>query len=322
MSNKIKWGVLGYARIANDFVIPAIVKASNSKFYAIASRKSESLRECQEKFHCNKTYESYDLLLADPEVQAVYIPLPNSLHREWTIKAARQGKHILCEKPLALNVVECREMIQECSFHQVKLMEAFMYRYTDRIEKVRKVLASGVLGDIKYFNSSFRFLLNLEHDVRMEPELGGGSLYDVGCYPVNFAGMITGSVPVSIAAKAEFQNGVDVLLSSVLQYQNGTIANLNCGFNAYDRVFSEIIGTKGILEIPDTFSGNSGTITLTTETGRQEINVVESDRYLLEVEDFADAVINNRQPLFSLEETIRNMEVIDRLLELIRSQPH
>jgi predicted dehydrogenase len=156
----------------------------------------------------------------------------------------------------------------------------------------------------------------------MEPELGGGSLYDVGCYPVNFAGMITGSVPVSIAAKAEFQNGVDVLLSSILQYQNGTIANLNCGFNAYDRVFSEIIGTKGILEIPDTFSGNSGTIILTTETGRQEINVVESDRYLLEVEDFADAVINNRQPLFSLEETIRNMEVIDRLLELIRSQPH
>jgi len=323
MNNKIKWGVLGYARICQR-VIPAIIKASNSEFYAFASRNPESLVKCQEKFHCKKTYETYDLLLEDPDVQAVYIPLPNSLHREWTIKAARKGKHILCEKPLALSEKDAREMFEECSLHKVKLMEAFMYRYSDRSAKIREVLTSGVLGDIKYIDTRYHFcfLPNPETDIndyRMKPEMGGGSLYDVGSYPVNFIGWVTGSTPVAIDAKAEFKMGVDISLSSVLEYQNGIITNLSCGFDTYTRMYSEILGTKGFLEMPDTFFGNAGTIILNTEDGRKEINVDETERYLLEIEDFTDALINNRKPLFnSMEETIRNMGVIDRLYKSIR----
>jgi predicted dehydrogenase len=315
MEKRIKWGVLGYAKIAREQVIPAIVRASNSEFYAIASRDAEKAKQCQEKFGCSKVYKSYDELLDDPEIQAIYIPLPNSLHKEWTIKAAQKGKHILCEKPIALNTEEALEMIKVCEQNNVKLMEAFMYRYTDRTRKVKELLDSGIIGDVKYINSSFRFLLSRENDVRMAPELGGGSLYDVGCYPINFVGMVTGSSPVSMSGECVLQNGVDVLFSAVLKYENGIIAVINSGFNAFTRVFSEIVGTKGVMEIPDTFFGNAGTITITTAEGRKEIEVQESDRYQLEVEDFADAVLNNRQPLFSLEETVRNMKIIDQLLD-------
>ena len=149
MNSKVKWGVLGYARIAKLSGIPAILKASNSEFYAIASRDKEKLRQCQEEFGCEKTYLSYDELLDDPEVEAVYIPLPNSLHKEWTIKAAEKGKHVLCEKPIALNSKEALEMVAACKANNVNFMEGYMYRYTDRIKKVQEIINSDVIGDIK-----------------------------------------------------------------------------------------------------------------------------------------------------------------------------
>ena len=316
MDKKIKWGVLGYARIAKNEVIPAIVKAANAEFYAIASRDQEKLKQCQKDFDCPKAYNSYDELLEDPEVDAVYIPLPNGFHKEWTIKAARKGKHVLCEKPIGLNTGECLEMVKACEQNNVKLMEAFMYRYTDRTKKVKELLDSGVIGEVKYINSSFRFYLENKKDVRMDPAIGGGALYDVGCYPLNFVGMVTGSSPVSMAAECVKENGVDVILSAVLNYESGIIATINCGFNAFGRLFTEIIGTKGVIEVPDTFFGNAGTITVTTEEGKKEIQVQESDRYRLEIEDFSDAVIKDREPFFSLDETVRNMQLIDKLLEM------
>jgi D-xylose 1-dehydrogenase (NADP+, D-xylono-1,5-lactone-forming) len=198
---KIKWGVLGYARIARGSVIPAIQRSSNAEFYAVASRDKAKLKECFESCSVPKSYESYDELLNDPDVEAVYVPLPNALHKEWTIKAAQKGKHVLCEKPIALTAQECDEMIRVCKEHKVKLMEAFMYRYTHRIKKVQEVIASGVLGDIKYINSCFRFLLANPASIKLKPELGGGSLYDVGCYPVNFISMVTQDEPESVAAE-------------------------------------------------------------------------------------------------------------------------
>lgn len=316
MGKRIKWGVLGYARIAVNEVIPAIVKAQNSEFYAIASRSEEKLRECKEKFNCSKLYKSYDELLEDPEVDAVYIPLPNGMHKEWTLKAAQKGKHVLCEKPIALNVDECMEMIEECRRNNVKLMEAFMYRFTDRTKKVRELLDSGILGDIRHINSTFGFFLSREKDVRLDSELGGGALYDVGCYPINFIGMVMGSAPVSMTAEYVLRNGIDVAFSAVLKYENGVLCNLNCWFNAFLRRYSEIIGTKGVMEIPETFFDDAGYITVTTEEGKKEIEVEKSERYVLEVEDFADAILKDRQPLFSLEETLRNMKIIDQLLRM------
>ena len=330
-NQKIRWGVLGYARIAREAVIPAILRSNNSVFHAIASRDTAKLDECQKKFNCPKTYPTYGDLLRDPEIDAVYIPLPNSLHREWTIKAAEHGKHILCEKPIGLNAAECRDMMAVCAKHGVTLMEAFMYRYTGCTRKVIEVLRSGSLGDIKYIYSAFRFLLSRVNDVRSKPELGGGSLYDVGCYPLNFTGMVVDEIariqtsvtgkpvttlatPESISVQCVKEGGVDVLFSALLKYSTGLIASINSGFNAHRQIESQIVGTKGVLNIPNTFLDEPVALTLTRDGQKEEkIQVEKTDRYRLEIEDFADAIINKRAPLFSLNETLRNMELMDRL---------
>jgi predicted dehydrogenase len=320
---KIRWGVLGWARIAHKEVIPAIQRSSNGVLHAMASRDAAKLVECQTQFNPPHLHPSYDDLVRDPEVDAVYNPLPNSLHKEWTIKAAEQGKHVLCEKPVALNAAECREMIAACRANGVVFMEAFMYRYTARTIKVRELLRSGKLGEIKFVQSQFRFLLNRPGDVRRNAGLGGGSLYDVGSYPVNFIGMvmdeITHSAPgqgpraESVSVQCVQENGVDELFSALVRYPGGVVAALHSGFNAHFRIFTEIIGTQGALEIPLTFLGNSGPLTLTIGENKQVINVGESDRYRLQVENFADAIVHGRQPLLTVEETLRNMELLDRL---------
>lgn len=321
MEKKIKWGVLGYARIARLSVIPAIVKAKNSEFYAIASRDEEKLQACQKEFGCPKAYTSYEVLLDDPEVDAVYIPLPNHLHKEWTLKAAQKGKHVLCEKPIALNQQECLEMMEACEKYQVKFMEAFMYRYTARTRKVRELLDSGIIGEVRHVNSTFRFLLNREGDVRLKPEMGGGSLFDVGCYAINFIGMVTGRSPVSMSGECITREGVDVGFSAVLKYDNGLIATVNSGFDTHLLQYSIIAGTKGIMHVPDTFSDTAGKITVVTAEGSQDVEVEASERYVLEVEDFADAVLKDRKPLFSLDETVRNIGIIEELLKKVGAQP-
>jgi D-xylose 1-dehydrogenase (NADP+, D-xylono-1,5-lactone-forming) len=318
----IRWGVLGYARIARESVIPAIVKSSNSELHAVASRLESKLAECRAKFSPPALYPFYEELLRDPAVDAVYIPLPNALHREWTIRAAEQGKHVLCEKPLALDAAQCREMAAACAANKVCLMEAFMYRYTDRTRQVLEVLRSGALGEIKFIGSTFRFLLANPESIKFKPELGGGSLYDVGCYPVNFTGMVMDAIsggqpdaalPESIAVQYTRQGGVDMIFSALLKYPSGLVASLNCGFNTQKNVHSEIAGTRGVLEIPDTFSDYPGALILATGEERRKLPVAECERYRLEVEDFAGAILQKRAPRLGLAETLRNIEIMDRL---------
>jgi predicted dehydrogenase len=328
MTQKIRWGVLGWARIARQNVIPAIQRSRNGVLQAVASRSATKLAECRTQLNPPGLHGSYEDLVRDPSVDAIYNPLPNSLHKEWTIKAAEHGKHVLCEKPVALNAVEAREMIAACRANGVVLMEAFMYRYSARTQKVIEVLRSGALGEIRFIQAQFRFLLNREGDVRRAAGLGGGSLYDVGCYPVNFIGLVidtlTGNAPGggprpdSVSAQSVDVNGVDELFSALLLYPGGVTAALHSGFNAHFRMGAEIIGTKGVLEVPLTFLGNEGPLTLITGDQRQEIAVPESDRYRLEVEDFADALLLQRPPLLTTGETLRNLELIDRLYAAAR----
>lgn len=323
LNRKIRWGVLGYARIASENVIPALLRAGNSEFYALASRDQEKLTVARARYGIPKTYVGYEALLLDPEVDAVYIPLPNNLHREWTIRAAEHGKHILCEKPLGLNAAEAREMIDACAANKVTLMEAFMYRYTDRIAKVCEVLRSGTLGEIKFINASFRFPLDRPESIKWNPSLGGGSLYDVGCYPVNFIGLIADEIikqaghgvarPESVVAECVRSGGIDILFSGLLKYSSGLIAAVHSGFNAQKRVTAEIIGTKGILEVPDTYFDNAGSLGLIVDEERRELPVTKSDRYRQEIEDFADSIRQQRAPALGLSETLRNAEVMDRL---------
>src|SRR5882762_5352901 len=164
---KIRWGVLGYARIASEALIPAILRSTNSEFHALASREPDKLTAARARYSIPQVYPGYEQLLRDPAVDAVYIPLPNALHHEWTIKAAEQGKHVLCEKPIALNATEAREMVDACAAHGVVLMEAFMYRYTERTRQVLATLRSGVLGEIKQISASFRFLLGNPASIKL-----------------------------------------------------------------------------------------------------------------------------------------------------------
>jgi len=323
LNRKIRWGVLGYARIARESVIPAILRSSNSEFHALASRDETKLGESRTRFSGgHKLYGSYEALLEDPAVDAVYIPLPNSEHCAWTIRAAAHGKHVLCEKPLALDAGECREMIAACTQHGVRLMEAFMYRYTDRTRQVIDVLRSGALGQIKFVQASFRFLLANPASIKLKPELGGGALYDVGCYPINFAGLIAdlaaggpeGSAqPASVSAQCVRTHGIDEIFSALLRYPSGMIAALHCGFNAQTYVRAAIVGTKAVLEVPNPFFDQAGALILIEGAERREILVGASDRYRAEVEDFASAILQQRAPLLSLAESVRNAAVIDRL---------
>lgn len=315
MQTEVKWGILGYARIAINSVIPAILKTENSRLYAIASSDSSKRAECHANYPDAQVYSQYEQLLDDPEVDAVYLPLPNSMHKEWAIRAMKKGKHVLCEKPIALNADECMEMIQTAKNEGVFLMEGFMYRYTNRIQKVRDVLETKEIGDIKFIISTFRFLLNRPNTIKVRPELGGGSLYDVGCYPVNFLGLVTDQIPESCVSGGVMENGVDTIFSAVLTYPDGIIATVNCGFNAFNQMGSEIIGTKGRIEIPDTFLGTKGTIKVVTDKESREIEVEESDRYALEVSDFSNAILQKRMPYLQLDESYRNMQVMDMLFK-------
>jgi len=318
MTRQVRWGVLGCARIARTQVIPAILRRSEACLRAIASRDASKLAEFRSLFGDFSGHDSYEALIADPSVDAVYVPLPNALHREWAIRAMRAGKHVLCEKPLALDSREAEEMAATARVCGVLLMEAFMYRYTARMAKVSEILASGVLGPIRSINSTFRFFLDRQNTIKENAELGGGSLYDVGCYPLNLIGLVTQAEPLSVVVECDKAHGVDVNLSAVLRYADGVIASLHCGFNAFGRNYSEIVGTDGALLIPDTFLDDAGHLTLQTQQETRSIEIPQSDRYGEEIGDFSTAILEGHSPRLSLDESLRNMRVLDRLIESAR----
>ena len=312
--NKVKWGVLGVAKIAVEHLIPAILNASNSELYGIASRDVEKAKTAGEKFGC-RAYTGYESLLTDEQIDAVYIPLPNEMHMEWTIAAAKAGKHVLCEKPLGLNVVQCEEMVKACKENNVLLMEAFMYRYSEKTKKILEIIESGQLGEIKHISSSFRFMLTDSSNNRFYPQ-GGGSLYDVGCYPINFINMITGTDPMEAFALRTDQYGVDVSFAAVLKYEGGLTATIHSGFNSKRFLITEISGTKGVLMVTNPFLDGTKDVVLITEEGEQVFYTKESNRYTKQIEGFADGILYGKELLMPLEDTLRNMKLIDRLYDI------
>lgn len=312
---KIRWGILGCARIADNSIIPAIKKDGDSVLYALSSRNEDKLKEFASRHKPEITYNSYYDLLNDPDVDAVYIPLPNSEHYKWTLEACKRKKHVLCEKPMALSMAECTAMIKAAKDNSVILMEAFMYRYTDRIKKVSEVLNSGYLGDIRYIYASWRFFLNRVGTIKEQASLGGGSLYDVGSYPVNFLSLITDAEVETISSVMLVPEEVDTLFAGSIKYKNGIIAQISSGFNAYGRTHAEIIGDKGILIVPEPFSGEAGEIILETDKGREVITVEYSDRYYLEVSNFTSVLLNKGGALIPLDATLKNCSLLERFLK-------
>lgn len=316
MKDKIRWGVLGYAGIARKHVLPAMSSIQSCVAYAIASRNRGKVDEAISKFGFAKGYSSYEELLEDENVDAVYVPLPNTLHKEWVIKAAKAGKHILCEKPLALCEEDAREMADVAKKCNVKLMEAFMYRFTPRTALVRKLLSDGIIGKIGQINSNYSFFLEGSGDIRMSRELGGGSLHDVGCYPLNFIGMVTNDYPVSIVAQKIERDGVDVALTASLRYKDSVMATVNCSFLGDSVELTEITGSTGTLVIRDAFYDSNLPILLYRGEEETVFDVPSCNRYALELETFSDCILNDKDIPLPIEESFRNIRLMERILEV------
>jgi predicted dehydrogenase len=316
-SRKLRWGVLSTANIGRAAVNPAIQAAGNSRLVAVASRDEERARGFAAKADIPRHYGSYDDLLEDEGVDAVYIPLPNSMHREWTIRAAERGKHVLCEKPLALTAAECRDMAAAARAAGVQLMEAFMYRFHPRTEAILERVRAGEVGEVRSIRSTFTFRLSRADNIRLDPDLGGGALMDVGCYCVNASRTVAGAEPVEAQALATWTaRGVDAELAGMLRFDTGLVAHFDCALTLERRETLEIGGTDATLLVPSAFlpgTADAPYQELRGRSGESERTVAGADEYRLMVEHFADAVLQETPVRYGPDEAEANLRVIEAL---------
>jgi len=321
---------MGNAEIARVCVIPAVQKSRNGIVHAFASSSQEKASEVAKKNDIAHLYDSYDTLLTNPEIDAVYIPLPNHLHHPWTLRALQEGKHVLCEKPLACNATEAAEMAQVANNANLLLMEALMYRFHPRSQRIKQIVAEGAIGSVCLIRFAFCYPMAKEilvsgNNARLKPEMGGGALLDVGCYGVSLARWIFGSEPIQLQAQAEYHNGgVDMHLVGSLRFSNRGLATLEASFiSALQQTYS-IVGTEGAIEVPhDGFIPWEKDTVFTMRQKGQESGehyiTPGADEYQLMVEHFADAVMGKTALSFATEESVGNMRVLDALAEAAKS---
>jgi xylose dehydrogenase (NAD/NADP) len=329
----VRIGVLGAANIARKVVIPSIVRAEGVELVAIASesrRGAAFLAETELTTADGRPLReaarscSYEELMAADDVDAVYIPLPNNLHAEWSKRAADAGKHVLCEKPAARTAPEAADAIGYCADRGVIWMEAFMYRFHPQWQLVFDLLRGGAVGEPRLIRSIFTFTVTSPENVRRQKELGGGSLYDVGYYCVNAARWLLGAEPVSAAATMKVgPEGVDEEFSGLLDFGDGRTALVASSFTQPYRHEVELLGTGGRIRVPTAFVNRSDPLILEVEDADgawRTIGTPGDDEYRLEVEYFARCVRDRRQPeVVSHHDTIANMTAIDALYEAART---
>jgi D-xylose 1-dehydrogenase (NADP+, D-xylono-1,5-lactone-forming) len=252
-ASKLRWGILGCARITRRGLIPGIRASASGTLQALGSRDGATAAAWGREFQVPRTYASYQEVVDDPEVDAVYIPLPNELHRPWVEAAADAGKHVLCEKPLALDAAEARGMVAHCAERGVILREAFMWRHQPRTAALRRLVAAEAIGTLRLIRSSFSFPI-APGDWRLDPARGGGALWDVGCYGVSTARLFAGAEPTACRALARFgATEVDLSLTACLSFESGVLALLDCSFEQPFRCTYELVGSTGVIEVPDAY---------------------------------------------------------------------
>lgn len=324
MTVPLRWGILSTARIGIKAVIPAIQQSSNGIVVAMASRDARAAQDVANALNIPRAFGSYDEMLASPEVDAVYNPLPNSMHKEWTIRAAQYGKHVLCEKPFALNAAEVDAMIAAARRHRVLLMEAFMYRFHPQYARVHALIAEGAIGRVQVIRSAFCFRLEDLKNIRLRADLGGGSLMDVGCYCVNMSRLIAGAEPVEAQAHAVIgeKSRVDETFAGTLHFPNDVVAVFTSSFRTDYREWLEVAGTEGRLELPRPIKPGTGAgggeIILHRGDKSETFTTPTANHYQLMVEHFADAVRHGKELRYPPEEGRANMHVIDALYESAR----
>jgi predicted dehydrogenase len=311
----LRWGILGVARI-NRALVPPLQSSARHALVAIASRDGARAAEAARQWGIPRAHGSYEALLADREIDVVYVPLPNDLHVEWTVKAARAGKHVLCEKPLALSIADVDRV--ETAAHEagVVVTEAFMYRHHPQTLRVKEMVSSGAVGTVRLVRGTFTFDLTNGGDYRLDPAQGGGSLWDVGCYPLSYARFVLGEEPVeAFGWSVTGPTGIDETFVGQMRFPGGAIASFDCGFRSPYRTQVEIVGSEASILVSRPFKpGLEERLVLTRGDETREIAIAGQELYRGEVEDMADAVLLGRPPRVSLTESRGNVAVMTALL--------
>lgn len=320
---QVKWGVLGTANIAKGCTIPGMKLAENCELYAIAGRSMEKAEAFRAEFGFKKAYGSYEDLLNDTEVQAVYIPLPNHLHLKWVKAALEKGKHVLCEKPLALNAKEAQEMFSAAEKNGVLLMEAYAYLHSPYIQSLKKDIADGLIGEIDYIETAF-ITQGYKEDIRLHKDMGGGAMYDLGCYCTTLILSLIDQSPCFVKADAEFSDlGVDLMTAGIIRFDNGTRAAFNVGMvlgensnSRFDRLY--IHGTKGSLrsEVEYNQQGKAS-YRLFTDSGIIERKLSLPQNYSLEISQLGRCILSSEKPHITPEFSIKNAALMDTILSEI-----
>lgn len=325
MPRKIRWGILGVAKI-NDRLMPSFHRMSNGELVGIASRTLDRAQQAARQDGIPRAYGRYEDLLDDPEIDAVYNPLPNTLHAEWTRKAADRGKHVLCEKPLCPNASEAAELVEYCRERKISLMDGFMWPHHPRTRRLRELLDSGDIGDVRRVAGAFTFRmeeLNFQN-IRLQANLGGGSLLDVGCYPVYGIRWAMKAEPVRAWATAHFVKDCDVEMTGTLWFADGRIASFDCGFTHPMRQWFEITGTTGTVTVEEMWAPSPSRATYTIRrdgrpAGESEHHVIEGQNQILHMlENFNSSVLDGRPIAPSPDEAVKTLKVLDALTKSAR----
>ena len=315
--NKLRWGLLSTARI-NRVLLAPLRDSARNELTAVASRDLARAQAYAKERNIPRAFGSYEAMLADPDIDVIYNPLPNNMHTELTIKAAQAGKHILCEKPIANTVEEVDAMTDAAKKAGVVLMEAFMYRHHPQTKKAKELVNNGAIGKLQVIRGSFTFKIGNEDDVRLNASLGGGSIWDVGCYPISYSRLIAGSEAAEVFGWQikGARSGVDESFFGTIKFANGVYAQFDCGFRTPRRAHIEIAGDNGSLTIQEPFQPYEN-MKMILKSGDKEETIVTpgEDLYLGEVENMADAILEGKPIGMSLEDSRNNVRTIQKLLE-------
>jgi len=321
---KLRWGILGAARV-NERLLPAIVEARNAELVAIASRRPGAAAATLAKYAPDQTgvvaHDSLEPLLDDDSIQAVYLPMANEEHAEWALRAIARGKHVLVEKPMALAVADIEAIEAAARAQGVTVMEGFMYRFHPQHERVRELLASGLIGDIRFVRTSFSFQMRPARLYRLARDMtvGGGAMWDIGCYAVHTARMWFAEPPLAVTAMAHtVESGADMSTSGIIDFGGGRRAHFDFSFECTRRSEYEITGALGSLKCPTVWQlpGDVPEIQWWTEDGRRgEERLKPANHFVLEIEGFGDAALSGQPPLLSFEDAKANCRVIVAALE-------
>jgi D-xylose 1-dehydrogenase (NADP+, D-xylono-1,5-lactone-forming) len=321
MADRIRWGVISTSNIAEVAVIPAIQSSRNGIVLGVASRDHGRARQYADRLKIERAYGSYEELLADPDIDAIYNPLPNHGHVPWSAAAAKAGKPTLVEKPIGITAAEAQQLVDTFRAEGVLLAEAFMYRYHPQHAEVRKLIKDGAIGTLNLISAHFTYSMPFDNttNVRLNPEIGGGGLLDVGCYCVNASRMLTGEEPDAVTGQVVIgkTSGVDELFVGTLHFPSGAMAHFDCGMRSSWRNEYRVTGTDGTITVDAAFRPEDdgvAAISVRSNDGKaRSIEIPASNQYRLMVEDFGDAVKAGRKVTYDPADSVRNMRVLDAL---------